>query len=151
MIKTFISLLFILSFSANANVAFEVEGKLSLFRKSETSSMEIVLRSRGEEFQITNKNYFTYGCKEGEFLVVSNYHPEGTYSIVEILSCKEFGDDEMEGYCPKNLNLVCGAPIDYKCENHYCDQVDLKPQTFSNRCDLLKNGARFLYEGPCRP
>ena len=123
MLKTLISLLFILSFTAHANVAFEVEGKLNLFKKSETSSIEYILQTKRETFHISNKNYFTYGCKEGEFLIVPNYIPEGTYSIVEILSCKEFGDDEMDSYCPKNLELVCGAPIDFKCVNHYCDQV----------------------------
>lgn len=151
MLKTFISLFFILNFNAMANVAFEVKGKLKLFRKSNNSQMEIVLKTNEGEFNISNKNYFTYGCKVGEFLIVPNYVPKDTYSIVEILSCKEFAEDQVDSYCPKNLKLVCGSPIEYKCENYYCDEVIHKPQTFSNRCDLLKNGARFLYEGPCRP
>jgi len=151
MLKTFISLIFILNFNANASVAFEVEGKLNLFKLPNNSQEALILKSNEGELHITNKNYFTYGCKQGEFLVVSNYYPEGTYSIVEILSCEEFEEESSNGGCPKNLDLVCGSPIEYKCENYYCDEFGLKPQTFSNRCDLLKNGARFLYEGPCRP
>ncbi|RLA62837.1 MAG: hypothetical protein DRQ88_05490 [Epsilonproteobacteria bacterium] len=151
MLKIFISLLFILSLNASANVAFEVKGKLKLFRKSDNSKMEIILKSNEGEFKITNKNYFTYGCKKGEFLIVSNYVPEDTYSIIEILNCKKFGDDQVDSFCPKNLDLVCGAPIDFRCENYYCDELELTPQTYSNRCDLLRNGARFLYQGSCRP
>jgi len=143
MLKIFVSMFFI--FNANANVAFEVKGKL--FRTSNNS----ILKSNEGEFVISSKNYFTFGCKKGEFLIVSNYAPQGTYSIIETLSCKEFAKDQVGGHCPKNLDLVCGAPIDFKCENYYCDEIELSSVTYSNRCDLLKNGARFLYEGPCGP
>lgn len=148
MFKIIFSLIFLFNFNSYANVAFEVKGKL-IFTKE--SPIKMVLKSNEGDFHISNKNYYTYGCKKGAFMIVSNYAPRNTYSIVEVMSCKDFDNNSKQKICPKNLDFVCGAPIEFKCENHYCERSEMEPRTFSNRCQLLKNGARFLYEGPCGP
>lgn len=54
-------------------------------------------------------------------------------------------------YCPAVYRPVCGQPPMPVCpEGHSCIQVMPEVRTYSNSCELSREGAELLYEGECQ-
>ena len=134
---------------AFGSVVFKVEGEIKVDEYENTIGPIVHLISEGQVLELSNTPEELMGCKIGVFEVVSNYIPENTYTVLNIIQCLEFEEDHFYG-CPKIFNPVCGQPQMPECpEGRFCPMVMPAPRTYGNKCELLNEGAEFLKEGSC--
>ena len=137
---------FLFSFKAFSSSAFTVDGELIYDDKD---NGELTLKTEAGDLNITNKSFDTYGCQSGTFVVVNNFDDNSNYNILEIIQCKKFKSGEQEALCPKNIDFTCGQPTSNCANREICIQQWPEQKTFTNKCDLIKSGAIYLYKGRC--
>lgn len=133
--KLLISFVLLISLSNTfANVAFTASGKLVPYVGGSDLVHMTLLTSAGN-FKIVSFDHKIQTCENGIFEIVNNFHPEDTYSLIEIYDCND--EKEEVAYCPEIYMPICGN----------IKNVD---RTFGNFCELSTSGAKFLYAGDCQ-
>ena len=123
-----------MTLTINANTSFNVTGKLVPYAGS-SDLIHMVLLTKGGNFNIVSFDHKVQTCENGEFEIVRNFHPDTTYSLIEIYDCNDKIEDA-PAYCPEVYMPICG-----KYEN--------TQRTFGNYCELTSSGSEFLYAGEC--
>jgi hypothetical protein len=68
--------------NASANIAFEVKGQLEV----NTDKRSYIGTERGT-LEVTSIMESEKSCSFGRFLVVTNYFPQETFTLIEVLNC----------------------------------------------------------------
>lgn len=141
-------LLLLISLSSIANVAFTVSGKLVPNLGEDNDLIHMILETNKGNFPIVSFDHKIQTCENGLYEIVNNFHPEETFSLIEVYACH---DEITEGpaYCPEIHTPVCGQPKMPKCEDNQCIQVMPEIKTYGNFCELLSSGASMEYIGEC--
>ena len=145
----------------NANIAFEVEGKIKISNLTNDKANFLLVTDSGK-FNLHNVNSTDLNCVKGIFTIASNYAPQNTYSLLEVVKCqsdvmaisnvkKANLDNKNINICPEIYSPVCAQPIMPHCaEGMTCIQLMPNPKTYGNRCEMKRDNANFLFNGECR-
>ncbi len=147
--KLVLSLAIIMSCQvAQANVAFDIFGRLAL------TSTGAQIETKFGSITLSELKSDLRSCEDGVYTVVSNYAPQNTYTLLEIVKCNDIDlspatDTEklvhlpQPVFCPENYAPVCGRPLN----EPYGDIA--APRTYSNICFMKAAGALKIMNGEC--
>jgi hypothetical protein len=133
--KLLITLITLLTITSSyASTAFTVSGKL-VPNHLPSDVIHMNLLTDAGNFKIVSFDHKIQTCEHGIFEIVNNFHPEDTYSLIEIYDCNN--EKEEVVYCPEIYMPICGS-------------LNQESKTFGNFCELSTSGAKFLYAGDCQ-
>jgi hypothetical protein len=134
--KTIIAtILLTLSFNAFSSIAFTVSGKLTPNTGADNNLVHMKLITDAGTFKVVSFDHKVQTCENGIFELVNNFHPEDTYSLIEIYDCYDKVEEPV--YCPEIYMPICG-------------KFNNEEKTFGNFCELTSSGAEFVHPGDCK-